>query len=249
MKCYVFFSDDAIFGSMALPEESLTSQSEKTIPGSTQPVYPNSPVEEATVKVTEEEAAPNMRPAEGSSTFQTPNEEPTRREQSPNWFLGWKEVLHPSRLVIATGQIALTSWGSKWKPCSWSSGERMAWCQRADEELKVLSTKSEPTSPMKVLEIAQQVSPPPGFLEVMACLQKDPSLEEAHEAPPDPLQIVGVIEPTMATMSTSQIVKDKATGLTYMDTVTTSMGWVALSVPNQGTPAKGPIIEDITDLS
>ena len=53
----------------------------------------------------------------------------------------------------------------------------------------------------------------------------------------------------MATMSASCIVKDEAMGVTYMDTVTTSMGQVALSGPEQGTPAKGPIVEDIMDLS
>ena len=77
----------------------------------------------------------------------------------------------------------------------------MVQCQRADEELKVQSTKSEPTLPMKVLEIAWQVTPPPGFLGVMTCLWKGPSPEKAHEAPPDPLQIVAVMEPTVATMS------------------------------------------------
>ena len=71
----------------------------------------------------------------------------------------------------------------------------MAQHQRADEELKVQSTKSDPTLPMKVLDIAQQVMPPPGFLGVMACLWKDPSLEKTHEAPLDPLQIAAVIEP------------------------------------------------------
>ena len=69
------------------------------------------------------------------------------------------------------------------------------------------------------------------------------------EAPPDPLQLAAVMEPTVGTMSASCIVKDKATGVTYMDTMTTSMGQVALSGPIQGTPDKGPIIEDITDLS
>ena len=72
---------------------------------------------------------------------------------------------------------------------------------------------------------------------------------DAHEAPPDPLQVAAVVEPTVATMSTSCIVKDEATGMTYMDITTTSVGQVTLSGPNQGTPAKGPIIEDITDLS
>ena len=99
---------------------------------------------------------------------------------------------------------------------------------------------SEPTSPTKVLEIAQQVTPPPGFLGVLAYLWKNPLLEKAHEAPPDPLQIAAVMEPTVATMSASCIVKDEATGVTYMDTVTTSVGQVALSGPKQGTPTKVP---------
>ena len=125
----------------------------------------------------------------------------------------------------------------------------MVQCQWADEELKVQSTESEPTSPMKVLEIAWQVTLPPDFLGVMACLRKDPSPEEAHEVPPDSLRIAAVVEPTMATMSASCIVKDEAMGVTYMDTMTTSVGSVALSNPKPGTPTKGPIIEDITDLS
>ena len=49
-------------------------------------------------------------------------------------------------------------------------------------------------------------------------------------------------------MSTSCLIMVKATGVTYMDTVTTSMGRVALSGPGQGTPTRGPIIEDIMDL-
>ena len=94
----------------------------------------------------------------------------------------------------------------------------------------------------------QQVTPPPGFQGVMTCLQRDPLPLDAHEAPPDPLQLAAVVEPTVATMSASCIVKDKATGMTYMDTMTTSVGQVALSGPSQGTPAMGPIIEDITNL-
>ena len=115
--------------------------------------------------------------------------------------------------------------------------------------VKGSSTKSEPTSPMKVLEIAWWVTPPLSFLGLTACLWKNPSLEKACEVPPDPLWISAVIKPTMVTMSASCIVKDEATGVTYMDTVTTSVRWVALSGPKQGTSTKGPIIKDITDLS
>ena len=78
---------------------------------------------------------------------------------------------------------------------------------------------------------------------------KEPITREGPWCTPDPLQIAAVMEPTVAMMSTSCIVKDEATGVTYMDTITTSMGRVALSGPEQGTPTKGLIIEDITDLT
>ena len=42
--------------------------------------------------------------------------------------------------------------------------------------------------------------------------------------------------------------KDEATGMTYMDTMTTSVGWMTLNGPSQGTPVIGSIIEDITNL-
>ena len=92
-------------------------------------------------------------------------------------------------------------------------------------------------------------NPTPGFQGVMAFLQRSPSPEKACDVPPDPLQIAAVMEPTVTMMSASCIVKDEATGVTYMDTVTTSVGKVALSGPEQGMPTKGPIIEDITDLA
>ena len=102
--------------------------------------------------------------------------------------------------------------------------------------------------PTGMLETLQQVMPSPAFWGVMTCLLGDPLSVDAPEEL-GPLQLAAVMEPTVVTMSATCIVKDKATGVTYMDTMTTSMGQVALSGPNQGTLAKGPIIEDITDLS
>ena len=115
----------------------------------------------------------------------------------------------------------------------------MVWHQQADE-LKVQSTKSEPTSPMKVLEIAWWVTLHPGFPGVTACLQRDPLLEKACEVPQDPLRIATVMEPTMVTMCVICIRKDEAMGVTYMDTVTTSVWQVALSGPEQGPQLRGP---------
>ena len=133
-------------------------------------------------------------------------------------------MLHPSRLVSAARQIPPISQSSKHRPCSKSSGERMPQHQWVEEQLQIQNTRSEPTLPTGTLEIVWQVTPPPGFHRVMACLQRDLSPVDAHEASPGPLQLAAVVEPTVATMSASCIMKYEATGITYMDTVTTSMG-------------------------
>ena len=100
-------------------------------------------------------------------------------------------------------------------------------------------------SPTKESEVVQQVTPPPGFVRVTACLWRDQSLEEVCEVPPDPLRMAVVLGPAMATMSTSCIVKDEVMGVTYIDTMTTSVGQVT---PRQEALVQGPIIEDVMDL-
>ena len=83
---------------------------------------------------------------------------------------------------------------------------------------------------------------------VTACLWRDQSPEKVYEVPQDLLRMAAVLTPTVATMNTSCILNGKAMGVTYMDTMTTSVGWVALSGPEQEASTQGPIIEDITDL-
>ena len=79
MRCYVSFTDEDVFSGVALPEEPLTTQPQEVTPESAQPTQADSPV-----KVTEE---------------------PTKKQKPLNHFPGWKEVLHPSRPVVAAGQI------------------------------------------------------------------------------------------------------------------------------------------------
>ena len=80
------------------------------------------------------------------------------------------------------------------------------------------------------------------------CLRRDESLEGAHEVSLNPV-VVGVMSaPGVTTMSTSCIVKDEVTGITYMDMITTLVGRVAVSGLKQETPDQGPKIEDVTDL-
>ena len=55
-------------------------------------------------------------------------------------------------------------------------------------------------------------------------------------------------EPVVAMMCTTHIVQDETMGVTYMDTVTTSMGRVALGNSHMVAHPQGPTIEDITNL-
>ena len=104
MKCYISFSDKDVFSGVALLEESpITPPKEATLEGA-QPAPANSPVKEATMDVTME---------------------PTREKKPLNQFPGWEKVLHPSRQVVAAGQIPPLSralsrclivrvWGEGW---------------------------------------------------------------------------------------------------------------------------------------
>ena len=102
------------------------------------------------------------------------------------------------------------------------------------------TTPQEAPSPTQELKVIWGVTPTPGFWGVMVCLRRDPPPEEAHKVSPN-LLVVGVMSaPGVATMSTSCIMKDEVTGVTYMDMITTSVGRVALSGHEQDTPAQGP---------
>ena len=147
--------------------------------------------------------------------------------------------------MVAVGQIPHPSKGPRLRFCKWE--ERVVQIPQT-ELLKMTTTPQETPSPTQELEVVQQVTLTPGFLGVMACLRRDQSLEGAHKVSLNPL-VVGVMSaPEVVTMSTSHIVKDKVTGVTYMDMVTTLVGRVALSGPEQETPAQWPKIENITDL-
>ena len=75
-----------------------------------------------------------------------------------------------------------------------------------------------------------------------------PELVEVDlEVPMGTMPIGLVTTPWISSMSASCIVKDEATGVTYLDTITNSIGRVALSGPDPEACSTGPTIEDITD--
>ena len=89
--------------------------------------------------------------------------------------------------------------------------------------------------------------PTPSFLDVTTCLRNQ-SPEEVSKAPPVPVAVGMMAAPGMVTMSASHVVQDEATGATYLDMVTNSIGRVALSVPEGRIAMLGPEIEDIMEL-
>ena len=72
-------------------------------------------------------------------------------------------------------------------------------------------------------------------------------VEVVLEAPMGTMLIGLVVTPGISSMSASRIVRDEVTGVTYMDTITTSIGRVALSGPDMEASSTGPTIEDVTD--
>ena len=88
---------------------------------------------------------------------------------------------------------------------------------------------------------------PCGFSGVMACLHTPERVEVDLKVPIGIMPIGLLATPGISSMSSSHIVKDKIMGVTYMDTITTSVGRVTNSGPGLEAFPTGPTIEDITD--
>ena len=108
-------------------------------------------------------------------------------------------------------------------------------------------TPPKPSLPSQALAFVWPPTLLCSFLGVMACLQMLELVEVDLEAPMGTMPIRLVATPGISSMSASCIVKDEVTGITYLDTVTTSVGRVALSSPDPEACSTGPTIEDITE--
>ena len=151
-------------------------------------------------------------------------------------FPRWEKVLHPSQLVAVVGN----------PPCPSRSLEQIYQLEAICNQ----PTKKVPAkipSPAQGLEVAHQWKPTPSFVDIITCLRSQSS-EEDLETPPIPVVMGMVAAPGVVTMNTSQVVQDEATGATYLDTVTTSIGRVALNVPEEEVIVLAPKIEDVMDL-
>ena len=108
-------------------------------------------------------------------------------------------------------------------------------------------TPPQPSLPTQALALVQLPILLHGFSAVTACLCTAECIEVNLETPIGTMPIGLVTTPGISSVSSSCIVRDEITGLTYMDTVTASIRRVTLSGPNPEACPTGPTIEDITD--
>ena len=99
----------------------------------------------------------------------------------------------------------------------------------------------------QALALVQLLTPPRGFSGVNACLHTPELVQVDLKAPVGVMPIGLLATPGISSVTSSCIVKDEITGITYMDTVTTSVGRVTISGPGLEAFPTGPTIEDITD--
>ena len=151
-------------------------------------------------------------------------------------FHGWEKVLHPSQLVAVVGKA----------PCPSRILEQTYQLEAANDQ-PTRKVHSETPSPAQELEVVHQWKPTPGFVDITTCLSSQLS-KEVLETPPVLVMMGMMVAPGVVTMSSSQVVWDEAIGATYLDTVTTSIGRVALNVAEDEVIVLALNIEDVLDL-
>ena len=267
MALYMSFSNDVVLDGAASPEGSPEDITRVTIPRGASLTSTSTPTEEepaegpAPLEVATKEAAPTRKPlegpthlpvavnnsAEGLTAPQAQHEEQRKMEAPHSDYPRWTKVLHPPQPVTTAEPIPPALSGLKGRHHSQSAGGRRAQHQRVEECLQ--TAELHPMIPPKSPKLVQVITLLPGFIGVVACLWRDPSLTATFEAPMGPMQPEILAEPAIATMCANHIVQDEIMGATYMDTVTTSVGRVALSNSHMVKCSPRPTIEDVTDLS
>ena len=193
-------------------------------------------------KKEEEDSLHTLCAADISKTHCAPEPAPEGRDPK---FLGWEKVLHPSQPVVATGEITQLTRTLRLKVGSNQLSQMIP--IKLPVSPPRTPTLPQPSPPTQSLVLVQPPTLLHGFLGVTACLHTPELIEVDLEVPVGTMPIGLVATPGISSVSSSCIVKDEITGITYMDTVTTSIGRVTLSGPDPEACSTGPTIEDITD--
>ena len=161
--------------------------------------------------------------------------EPQPKEQTAK-FVGWDKVLHPSQPIITARETPQPTRASRPRgrshPYSWVKPVK------SPIHLPKVPSPSEPSPSTEVVAPVKPSTLPCSFEGVMACF-KMPEVSAGTVS-------MG-LAPGMSSVSSSRIMKDDITGITYVDTITTSFGRIILSDPSPNTSSWGPVIEDITN--
>ena len=220
IKFYLSFMDEEVFRGVDLPKKEESSPMVPTIAD----VTPVASIP-GTIDVPEVQPIPSPMPVR-----KTPK------------YARWEKILHPSWLVLATGEIP--------EPATmWKSKGRIRQLTRTIPIILPLCLSKAPSPlasppPARALELKWLPTLPQGFTRVMACLKTPEVVEVGWEMPMGSMSIGLVLTPGISSVSSSHVVQDDTMGLVYMDTVTTSIGRVILGRSGSN---EGPIIEDITD--
>ena len=151
-------------------------------------------------------AIPTTASKEQAAKEAPPN--PAMERKCPK-FPRWEKVLHPSQPVAVAGH-----------PPHPSRSPEHTYPLVADCGLPAKMEPTKTPSPPQELEVAHQWMLTPGFSEVTSCL-RDLSPEEILNTTPIPVAVGMMTALGLATMSASCVVLDEATGVTYLDMVTT----------------------------
>ena len=220
IEFYLSFMDEEVFRGVDLPKKEESGPMVPTI----NDVTPVADIPGA-INVPEVQPIPSPMPVK-----KTPK------------YAGWEKILHPSRPVLATGEIPEPATMLK------SKGRIRQLTQTIPiiPPLCLPKALSPPASspPARALALKWLPTLPQGFTRVMACLKTPEVVEVGWEMPMGSMSIGLVSTPSISSVSSSHVVQDDMMGLVYMDTVTTSIGRVILGRSGSN---EDPVIEDITD--
>ena len=154
-------------------------------------------------------SAPTAAAADTPGTTATVETLPIQRA-APN-YARWDTVLHPSQLVIATGEVPQPTAVPR-------ANRRVLRLTRTipiNPPPKTPKASSPPRSPppAKALALVRPPTLPRGFAGVAACL-RTPELVEVDRDTPEGVMSMGmVLHPGMLSICSSQVVKDDEVGL------------------------------------
>ena len=187
-------------------------------------------------------SAPAATTADAPGTTDTP-EVPPIPKVAPK-YAGRDTVVHPSRPVVATGEIPQLTTALRAKRRALQLTQTTSISPPSNPPKAPLPPKS--PLPARTLALVRLPTLPHGFARVVTCLRTPELVEVDWEMPMGTMSIGMVLSPGLSSISSSRVVKDNTKGLVYLDTIMTSIGRMVLGGLE---PSEGPAIEDITDQS